>query len=94
MAVNAPMGSASYSLGGRQGEAINVFDVERAGAYRISADYDGEAGPQTVIAVGQGFMGQLFSTVFMGLGAVFLGMILTVATVVGVYLARRRARQA
>jgi hypothetical protein len=36
----------------------------------------------------------LFATVFLGLGAVFLGMILTVATVVGVYLARRRARQA
>ncbi|KAK0330897.1 hypothetical protein LTR94_031031 [Friedmanniomyces endolithicus] len=75
VAVSAPMGSSTYTLGGRQGEAINV-------------------GPQTVIAVGQGFMGQLFSTVFMGLSAVFLGMILTVATVVGVYLARRRARQA
>ena len=81
-------------MGGRQGEAIHVFSVERAGTYRISADYDGQVGPQTVIAVGQGFMGQLFATVFLGLGAVFLGMILTVATVVGVYLARRRARQA
>lgn len=94
VAVSAPMGSSTYSMGGRQGEAINVFSVERAGTYRISADYDGQVGPQTVIAVGQGFMGQLFATVFLGLGAVFLGMILTVATVVGVYLARRRARQA
>ncbi|MCY1458748.1 hypothetical protein D9M71_761590 [compost metagenome] len=87
------MGSASYSLGGRQGEAINVFDVEQAGAYRISADYDGAAGPQTVIAVGQGFMGRLFTTILSALGAAFLGMILAAAVVVGVYLARRRARQ-
>ncbi|WP_143276020.1 hypothetical protein [Brevundimonas diminuta] len=94
VAVSAPMGSSTYSMGGRQGEAINVFSVERAGAYRISADYDGQEGPQTVIAVGQGFMGQLFATVFMGLGAVFLGMALTVAAVIGVYLARRRARRA
>ncbi|MNE43990.1 hypothetical protein D3C80_1381960 [compost metagenome] len=93
VAVSAPMGSASYSLGGRQGEAINVFDVEQAGAYRISADYDGAAGPQTVIAVGQGFMGRLFTTILSALGAAFLGMILAAAVVVGVYLARRRARQ-
>lgn len=94
VAVSPPMGSATYTLGGRQGEAINVFRVERAGTYRISADYDGKAGPQTVIAVGQGFMTTLFATVFMGLGAVFLGMILTAAGVIGVYLARRRASRA
>lgn len=93
VAVNAPMGSASYTLGGRQGEAINVFDVEQAGAYRISADYDGAAGPQTVIAVGQGFMGRLFITILSALGAAFLGMILAVTVVVGVYMARRRVRQ-
>ena len=87
------MGSASYSLGGRQGEAINVFDVERAGAYRISADYDGEAGPQTVIAVGRGFTKTLFVTILSALCAAFLGMALSVAVVIGVYLGRRRARQ-
>ncbi|WP_436355867.1 hypothetical protein [Brevundimonas sp. CEF1] len=93
VAVRAPMGSASYSLGGRQGEAINVFDVERAGAYRVSADYGGTAGPQTVIAVGQGFMGTLFTTILSALGSAFLGMILAAAVVIGVYLARRRVRQ-
>lgn len=92
VAVNAPMGSATYSLGGRQGEAINVFDVERAGAYRISANYGGAAGPQTVIAVGHGFMGTLFTTILSALGAAFMGMILAATVVVGVYMARRRAR--
>ena len=91
--VTAPMGRATYSLGGRQGEAVNVFDVERAGTYRISADYDGQAGPQTVIAVGQGFMTTLFATILMGLGAVLLGVILSAGVLVGVYLARRRVRQ-
>lgn len=94
VAVSAPMGSSTYTLGGRQGEAIHVFSVEQAGTYRISADYGGQEGPQTVIAVGQGFMGRLFATVFLGLGSVFLGLILGVATAVGIYLARRRSGQA
>ena len=94
VAVSAPRASTTYTLGGRQGAAINVFRIEQAGAYRISADYDGQEGPQTVIAVGQGFMGQLFATVLLALGAAFSGMILTAAAVIGVYLARRRARRA
>lgn len=93
VAVRAPMGSSYYTLGGRQGEAINVFDVEQAGAYRISADYDGAAGPQTVIAVGQGFMGALLASVFGGLGAAFLGVFLASGAALWVYLARRRVRQ-
>jgi len=91
--VTAPMSSAYYSLGGRQGEAINVFDVERAGIYRISADYDGAEGPQTVIAVGQGFMGTLLATILAGLGSVLLGFVLSAAVVIGVYLARRPVRR-
>lgn len=31
VAVRAPMGGASCSLGGRRGEAIDVFEVDRAG---------------------------------------------------------------
>jgi len=96
LVITAPDGSQLEAQNGAIGRYRSTFDIElkQAGTYRISADYDGQVGPQTVIAVGQGFMGQLFATVFLGLGAVFLGMILTVATVVGVYLARRRARQA
>ena len=44
------------------------------------------------IAVGQGFMGTLFTTILSALGSAFLGMILAAAVVIGVYLARRRVR--
>ncbi len=93
VAVTAPLGSAHYSLGGREGEALNAFRIERAGTYRVSADYEGQMGPQTVIAVGRGFLKLLLTTVLIALGAAFLGMILSGGAVIGVYLARRRARQ-
>ncbi len=92
--VTAPMGSSTYSLGGRQGKAINRFSIDRAGTYRVSADYEGQVGPQTVIAVGQGFMASLFITILSALGAAFLGLVLSAVTVAGVYLVRRRARAA
>lgn len=89
--VGAPSGSATYTLGDRQGEAIHVFRVRQPGAYRISAAYDDGAGPETVIAVGAGFMGRLLTTVAAALGAIFLGLVLSIAVAAGVYLARRRA---
>lgn len=91
--VTTPVGSASYSLGARQGDAINVFRVETAGTYRVSASYEGQAGPQTVIAVGLGFMTSIFATVLSALGAVFLGIILGVAVLAAVYFSRRRTRR-
>lgn len=90
LAIRDPSGSATYQLGGREGQAIHVFTVEQGGTYRVSADYDGGLGPETVIAVGQGFLSGLMVTVFSAIGSIFLGLALSVAVVVGVYLVRRR----
>ena len=93
VAVRAPMGSASYSLGGRRGEAIDVFEVDRAGTYRISADYGETAGPETVIAVGQDFMQGMFVVILSAMGVVAVGLLLSAAVIVAIYLARRKARR-
>jgi hypothetical protein len=89
--VTTPGASATYSVNGREGHAINGFQIDRAGAYTVSADYGGAEGPQAVIAVGQGFLGGLFSTVFGGLAAVFIGALVALGVLVWVLVMRRRA---
>lgn len=89
--VTAPTATATYSLNGREGHAINGFEITQAGAYAVSADYGGAEGPRTVIAVGQGFLGGLFSTVFGGLAAVFIGGLVALGVVAWVLIRRRRA---
>lgn len=93
VAMRTSFGNASYSMGSRQGQSINVFRIDQAGTYKVSADYDGADGPKTVIAVGQGFMAGIFISVLMAIGSLFLGMILGAAILVTVFLLRRRVRR-
>ncbi|GAW41274.1 hypothetical protein SH203_01678 [Brevundimonas sp. SH203] len=90
VATHTPGGSSSYTLGGRQGQSFQAFRIDRPGAYRVSADYVGGAGPQTVIAIGKGFVAGLFGLVLSALGAMFGGMALSVAAVIWVAWSRRR----
>ena len=90
VATRTPSGSSTYTFGGRQGQSIQVFRIERAGIYRVSADYDGVVGPQTVIAVGQGFMTGMFAVVLSALGAFFGGVFVSVVGIAWVAWSRRR----
>lgn len=94
VALSDPAASSTYSLGGRQGHSIRAFRIDRAGTYRIGADYDESGGPQAVIAVGQGFVGRLLVSIFSSLGAVFAGLALTVGLLIWIYISRHRARPA
>ncbi|VXB70552.1 hypothetical protein [Brevundimonas sp. G8] len=91
VATRTPSGSSTYTFGGRQGQSIQVFRIDRAGTYRVSADYEGGAGPQTVIAVGQGFMTGMFAVVLSALGAFFGGVFVSVVGIAWVAWSRRRA---
>ncbi|MBL0968176.1 MAG: hypothetical protein IBJ02_03555 [Brevundimonas sp.] len=88
--VHEPVGYATYSLGARTGHAIQNFEVETAGTYRIRAGYPDEAGPATVIAVGQGFVGTLLVAIFSALVAMMIGLALTTGLLIWVYSSRRR----
>ena len=90
VATRAPGGSSTYTFGGRQGQSIQVFRIDRAGTYRVSADYDGRVGPQTVIAVGQGFMTGMFAVVLSAVGAFFGGVFLSIMAGAWVAWSRRR----
>ncbi|MEN5362595.1 hypothetical protein [Brevundimonas intermedia] len=90
VATRTPSGSSTYTFGGRQGQSIQVFRIERAGTYRVSADYDGRVGPQTVIAVGQGFMTGMFAVVLSAVGAFFGGVLVSVVGIAWVAWSRRR----
>lgn len=95
VATRMPVASSTYTFGGRQGQSIQAFRIDKAGIYRVSADYDGDAGPKTVIAVGQGFMTGMFVLILSALGALFGGIVLSIVGVAWVAWARRRTpRQA
>ena len=91
IAVSPPSGTATYSLGGREGYAIAVFEVVTAGRHTVSEAYeDGVAAPETVIAVSGDFMGGLMGTAFSGLTAAFVGLLGAVAVVLWVRSRRRK----
>lgn len=92
--LSDPAASSTYSLGGRQGHSISAFRIDRAGTYRVGADYGEGDGPQAVIAVGQGFVGRLLVSIFASLGAVFTGLALTFGLGIWVYISRHRAKSA
>ncbi|MDB4963206.1 MAG: hypothetical protein JWP01_3205 [Myxococcales bacterium] len=85
LALKAPTGHTSYSLGGYQGESLWEVDVPQAGRYRMTCE-----GPDTkaVLAVGRGF----------GLGTAVLQMVLAgllampLTALIGWRISRARSR--
>ena len=92
--LDAPGANTTYELRGRSGRAVLTFEVDRPGAYRLSADYPAGGGPETVLAVGRGLGTRIAMTVA---GAIAVGIgsfLLAVAIVVVTFIRRRRAAQA
>ncbi len=85
-------GSGRYTFGGHTGVSLFDFTAPVAGAYTVDARYgDGNAGPETVLAVGAGFMASLLGTVFGALAIAFSGSIIAAILVVMTLVKRRRA---
>jgi hypothetical protein len=88
----AAAGSGRYSFGGHTGFSVFDFTAPTAGDYTVAARYDdGATGPQTVLAVGTGFMSGLLATIFGSLAFAFGGAIIAAILMVGVLVRRRRA---
>jgi len=93
LALTAPMGSETYSMGGHSGTAILVFTVAKPGRYRLAAAYpDQRAEPRTVLAVSRGFVGSLMSTIFGTLGLGFGSVALATAIGLATFFLGRRAK--
>jgi hypothetical protein len=93
--VTVPRMSSRYEYGGHTGVSVLAFEIARPGNYRLDARYDGgRTGPQAVLAIGQGFLGRLFGTIFGAIGAMFAGTIAAVAIASVTFFTGRRARRA
>lgn len=95
MPLTEPSWSSSYSLGGHTGESVLSFELARPGRYRLSASYpDGRGEPQTVLAVGSGFVSRLLTTIFGVIAIGFASFGAAAAIGVVTFLKRRRAMHA
>lgn len=92
IALASPSGTSRYTIAGRAGVSVFTFAAPAQGIYSLTAAYeDGARQPQTVLAVGTGFLTEIFVTVAISLALIFGGIGGAVAIIVAVYLARRRA---
>ena len=91
--LDAPGANTTYDLRGRSGRGVLTFEVDRPGAYRLSADYPAGGGPETVLAVGKGLGTRIAMTV-VGAIAVGIGSFLLAAAIgVITFVRRRRAHR-
>ena len=69
------------------------FVLSEPGTYRLAASYgDGRGEPKVVLAIGRGFLGWLFTTIFAALAFSFGGVAIALAIAIPVFVKRRRAR--
>ncbi|HYO46804.1 MAG TPA: hypothetical protein VEY33_08970 [Gemmatimonadota bacterium] len=87
--LDSPGANTTYDLRGRSGRGVLTFEVDRPGAYRLSADYPAGDGPETVLAVGKGLGTRIAMTVA-GVIAIGIGSFLLAAAIAVVTFVRRR----
>lgn len=91
--LGAPFGNTTYDLGGRSGRGVLAFEVDRPGAYRLSADYPGGSGPETVLAVGGGIGTRIAMTVVGSITLAGGAFLLALGIGIITFVRRRRARR-
>jgi hypothetical protein len=91
------LGSATdtrYTLPGHAGVSLLAFDITAPGTYMLSASYADPNGPETVLAVGQGFIWKLFGLIGGTIAIAFAGIGSAIAIASVTYVKRRSAREA
>ena len=90
--LHRPWVPLSYSQDDRAGVLVFDFWVEAPGAYELRTHYPQEKpGPQLVLAVGEGLLGDLSGTVLGGLSITLGSVVLGLAAVWLVYRGRARS---
>jgi hypothetical protein len=99
--LTAPTGSETYSMGPYAGRSLFAFNIATPGDYTLSAEYGGAGGPDAVLAIGHGFMGnlmRLMAELFAGVGtlivSVLLAVVIFIITIVRRNVAMKRLRGA
>jgi hypothetical protein len=84
-----PGAGSRYTFDGRSGQSLFTFTLTEPGTYQLVARYDeGRPGPQAVLAIARGFMGNLLTAIFGGLAIAFGSFAIAVA--IGLHVYRRR----
>lgn len=86
--------NSTYSFGSRTGVSAFEFTVASDGDYVVSGSYPGGSGPDTVIAVGKGFLSSLIGTIFGSLAFAFVGSGIALFLALSTLFRRRRAGHA
>ena len=93
--ISASTMKSSYSIGGRSGVSVFDFEIERPGVYELTSWYsEGQAGPEVVITVGQGFSANLLITVFGGVGICFGASVIAFIITIMTFIKRQRSKRA
>ena len=86
--------SSSYHVGSRSGVSAFEFTIDQPGVYEVSGAYPaGQAGPETVLGIGRGFIGAIFGTALGSLAIMFGSAIITIAIVVVIFVKRRKSKK-
>ncbi|HET7840478.1 MAG TPA: hypothetical protein VFM21_02675 [Terriglobia bacterium] len=84
--------NSNYSFGGRSGKSVFDFHINQPGVYELTASYPvGEQGEEVVLAVGQGVVTGILSTVFGALAIMFGTIGLTIAIILITAVKRHNA---
>lgn len=87
--LSVPFGNSNYEIDGREGNSVFEFTIDEPGTYELSAYYDGnQDGPETVLAVGQGFFSSLIFSILGGIGIVFASVISSLIIFITTYRKR------
>lgn len=91
VALAHPRATTGYTFGGRSGTSILSFEIAEPGEYSLTAGYaDGRADPRTVVAVGQGVVGNLFTAILGAIG-IGLGAFAAAAAIMAITFLKRRS---
>ena len=81
----------TYSMGGRSGQSITAFKVERPGIYWINTSYPKVPGPEVVLAVGIGFVEGIFHLITVAMLLLFGSIAIAAAITFVTYTRRKKA---
>lgn len=93
--LHQPSMSTTYTVGGRSGESVLAFRIDRPGSYEISCGYDeGYVGPEAVVAVGSEVGSGIFRTIGYCMLAMFGGFGLGLTVIIVTAVRRQKTKQA
>lgn len=91
IALTPPSTNSGYEFGGRSGTAVFEMEIVDPGVYLLSAAYRDAVGPETVLAIGKEFGGDLFYVLFGAFALAITGVGLALAVAWKLFLKRREA---